>query len=602
VARAAAQDADDGAGSSADLLPPIGGPHRSNSDSDSDTELPSRPKRRSVSVDLYGSHAEHVFGHGGHGERGERGERGHRAVEMRASVDMTTAMHNHNRRASVERRASLDQWHEARLRRNSMDAHSHGTISTDKLTICKAAGTTIVNKTYITIKHLGSGSFGRVMLCFNVYDQRLYAIKVGLGRRRCIAEFGGAQAYAGRGSSSIGVLSHLPPLPNRRCIHPPSQFCRKSQFVQSVPRHGNGNRLRRAGNAGSGLFASPGGSFSGPSGGGLPGARIGGSGIFGGGGASGPLPPACPPCGGNGCSTRGAALVSAGAAEPHHHQQQQVPAFGGPGRPGSFSAPAGGWSRQMQQQQQLQAAFAGAFGGNGAAGGAPAPAPAPAPLGDASMQDAAAGAAAAAAAAGAAAPRPDGSATTSGGDGGAAAHGGSSGLATTAAALALGTGTGSLPPSGPLESSSSQGAAPRAGLSTGGLSSGPGAAGGAAPAPPGGGGAPMFPCGSFGNSVFQEALARFQTEEIVKEIAILKKLSHPNIVNLVEVIDDPTTDSLLLVMEYVEGGTLQPREAGGGRWQALPEGVVWKYVRQILQVRAGGELAGRGPSWGCCCQ
>ncbi|KAI8475025.1 MAG: kinase-like domain-containing protein [Monoraphidium minutum] len=221
-------------------------------------DLASRPKRRSVSVDLYGSHLELLTGSGSD----RRG-----SVDLRASVDYTSSM---NRRASVDRRASLEQWHEARRQRNSMDAQ--GTISTDKLTVCKAAGTTILNSTYVTIKHLGSGTFGRVMLCFNVYDQRLYAIK----------------------------------------------FCRKSQFVQTI-------------------------------------------------------------------------------------------------------------------------------------------------------------------------------------------------------------------------------------------------------------------------SVFQEALARFSTEEVVKEIAILKKLSHPNIVNLIEVIDDPTTDSLLLVMEYVEGGTLQPREAGPARWQPTPESVVWKYVRQVLQ-------------------
>lgn len=87
-----------------------------------------------------------------------------------------------------------------------------------------------------------------------------------------------------------------------------------------------------------------------------------------------------------------------------------------------------------------------------------------------------------------------------------------------------------------------------------------------------------------GGSVFQEALMRFQTEELVKEIAILKKLNHPNIVNLVEVIDDPSTDSLLLVMEYVEGGTLQPQPAGTGRWEPLPEKDVWRYVREVLQV------------------
>jgi serine/threonine protein kinase len=84
--------------------------------------------------------------------------------------------------------------------------------------------------------------------------------------------------------------------------------------------------------------------------------------------------------------------------------------------------------------------------------------------------------------------------------------------------------------------------------------------------------------------VFADALMRFQTEELVKEIAILKKLHHPNIVNLVEVIDDPSTDSLLLVMEYVEGGTLQPRQVAPGHWEPLPEREVWRYVREVLQV------------------
>jgi serine/threonine protein kinase len=87
-----------------------------------------------------------------------------------------------------------------------------------------------------------------------------------------------------------------------------------------------------------------------------------------------------------------------------------------------------------------------------------------------------------------------------------------------------------------------------------------------------------------GGSVFQDALMRYQTEELVKEIAILKKLHHPNIVNLVEVIDDPSTDSLLLAMEYVEGGTLQPGQVSPGHWESLPEREVWRYVREVLQV------------------
>jgi serine/threonine protein kinase len=90
-----------------------------------------------------------------------------------------------------------------------------------------------------------------------------------------------------------------------------------------------------------------------------------------------------------------------------------------------------------------------------------------------------------------------------------------------------------------------------------------------------------------GASVFQEALMRYQTEEMVKEIAILKKLNHGNIVNLVEIIDDPSTDSLLLVMEYVEGGTLEPQRVGRAEWGVLKEQDIWKHVREVLQVRWG---------------
>lgn len=53
-------------------------------------------------------------------------------------------------------------------------------------------------------------------------------------------------------------------------------------------------------------------------------------------------------------------------------------------------------------------------------------------------------------------------------------------------------------------------------------------------------------------------------DQFVREIAILKKLCHPNIVRLVEVVDDPTTDNLLLLMEYVEGETLQPSQVCSG--------------------------------------
>ena len=39
-----------------------------------------------------------------------------------------------------------------------------------------------------------------------------------------------------------------------------------------------------------------------------------------------------------------------------------------------------------------------------------------------------------------------------------------------------------------------------------------------------------------------------------REIAILRKLNHPNIVKLIDVLDDPEEDELYMVFELMEGG------------------------------------------------
>ncbi|XP_024388158.1 serine/threonine-protein kinase GRIK1 isoform X6 [Physcomitrium patens] len=66
-------------------------------------------------------------------------------------------------------------------------------------------------------------------------------------------------------------------------------------------------------------------------------------------------------------------------------------------------------------------------------------------------------------------------------------------------------------------------------------------------------------------------------QEYVHEIATLKKLHHPNIVALHEVIDDVQQRKVYLVLEYVEGGPVME----DNRWIAFPEELAQKYFRDI---------------------
>jgi [calcium/calmodulin-dependent protein kinase] kinase len=64
-----------------------------------------------------------------------------------------------------------------------------------------------------------------------------------------------------------------------------------------------------------------------------------------------------------------------------------------------------------------------------------------------------------------------------------------------------------------------------------------------------------------------------------KEIAVLKKLDHDNVLKLFEVVDDPDNGELLLVLEYAEGGPIYTRY----NRTPLNEDVVLKYTRDIIQ-------------------
>ncbi|XP_048552475.1 serine/threonine-protein kinase GRIK1-like [Triticum urartu] len=64
--------------------------------------------------------------------------------------------------------------------------------------------------------------------------------------------------------------------------------------------------------------------------------------------------------------------------------------------------------------------------------------------------------------------------------------------------------------------------------------------------------------------------------DVLREVSLMKMLDHPNIVNLIEVIDDPNTDKFYMVLEYVEGKMVCNNGIG------LGEATSRKYLRDIV--------------------
>ena len=69
-------------------------------------------------------------------------------------------------------------------------------------------------------------------------------------------------------------------------------------------------------------------------------------------------------------------------------------------------------------------------------------------------------------------------------------------------------------------------------------------------------------------------------DDMRKEVAIMKKLSHPNVVNLVAVFDDPKSDALYILTEFCAKGAIMEDLV---ETQPLPEATARKYFRDVLQ-------------------
>jgi serine/threonine protein kinase len=78
-------------------------------------------------------------------------------------------------------------------------------------------------------------------------------------------------------------------------------------------------------------------------------------------------------------------------------------------------------------------------------------------------------------------------------------------------------------------------------------------------------------------SVFAEA----PFDDLRREVEIMRALDHPNLVKLYEVIDDPASGKLLMVMEYCEAGALiRPGQLSPER--RMPESIAQYYFRQMV--------------------
>ncbi|XP_024384722.1 serine/threonine-protein kinase GRIK1 [Physcomitrium patens] len=67
--------------------------------------------------------------------------------------------------------------------------------------------------------------------------------------------------------------------------------------------------------------------------------------------------------------------------------------------------------------------------------------------------------------------------------------------------------------------------------------------------------------------------------DVLREVSIMKRLDHPNIVKLYEVIDDPQSDKMYLVLEYAEGNRIFE---GSGPPGGIGESVARRYFRDVV--------------------
>ena len=90
------------------------------------------------------------------------------------------------------------------------------------------------------------------------------------------------------------------------------------------------------------------------------------------------------------------------------------------------------------------------------------------------------------------------------------------------------------------------------------------------------GGKPGMATPGFGKSIGAEVL-----DSVKMEIATMKKITHPNCVQMFDVILDPSQDEVFIVLEFVDGGTSQPLGPDGVA-VPLPDRTIWSHLRHLV--------------------
>ncbi|KAL1410134.1 hypothetical protein Q8F55_004137 [Vanrija albida] len=96
---------------------------------------------------------------------------------------------------------------------------------------------------------------------------------------------------------------------------------------------------------------------------------------------------------------------------------------------------------------------------------------------------------------------------------------------------------------------------------------------------------PPRPALSRSTTIDEEALKNDPLALIRREIAVMMKLDHPNLIKLYESISVPSSDSLFLVLEYGAGGVLMNIEPGADATNAKPAfpfDMTREYFRQLV--------------------